>query len=265
MRQPKIVMIGGGSYGWAPNIVKDMMLTEGLGEAQFVLYDSNRSAAELVARVLGRVQEAVGNRATIVATDRQAEAFRGADYFIITISTGGLAAMAHDLAIPEKYGVYHTVGDTAGPGGWARLMRNFAVFRGLGEAINRYAPGAVVLNYSNPMATLTKILSHVCTGPVVGLCHGLFQNIEFLVEQYKLAGEDRVSVQYGGLNHFFWITAAKTEGRDLLADLRRRVRTRGLGELGRPVAADAAEIALQLIDQHADLGRIAADTHRRDE
>ena len=41
-----------------------------------------------------------------------------ADAVLITISTGGLDAMAHDLAIPERYGIYATVGDTAGPGGW---------------------------------------------------------------------------------------------------------------------------------------------------
>ena len=66
--------------------------------------------------------------------------------------------MAHDLAIPEKYGIFHTVGDTSGPGGWARLMRNFSVFKKLAEDINRHAPGAMVLNYSNPMTTLTQIL-----------------------------------------------------------------------------------------------------------
>ncbi len=36
---------------------------------------------------------------------------------MVTISTGGLQAMATDLSIPEEYGIYQTVGDTVGPGG----------------------------------------------------------------------------------------------------------------------------------------------------
>ena len=231
MKRPKIVLVGGGSNSWTPNIVKDMLLTESLQDAEFVLYDIDKPAAELVAAVLARVQDAIGTRATIVATDDRARAFRGAGYVIITISTGGFKAMAHDLAIPEDYGIYHTVGDTSGPGGWARLMRNFAVFQDLAGAVNRYAPGSMVLNYTNPMTTLTKVLCTLCDGPVVGLCHGLFENLAFIKRFYKLASEDDISVKYAGLNHFFWITEARVPGCDVVADLRRKLRTKSMTDL----------------------------------
>jgi alpha-galactosidase len=157
---------------------------------------------------------------------------------IITISTGGFDAMAHDIAIPEDYGIYHTVGDTSGPGGWARALRNIPVFVGLAETIGRYAPGAVVLNYTNPMTTLTKVLCDLYPGPAVGLCHGLFENLAFLKELYGLAGEDELSVRYAGLNHFFWITEIRTRKRDILADLNRRLRNSGVTELRREAYPD---------------------------
>ena len=233
MNRPKIVMIGGGSNSWAPNIVKDMLLTDPLQDSEFVLYDIDKKAADLVAAVLRRTQEQLGTKATVTSTDDRAAAFEGAAYFIITISTGGLNSMAQDLAIPEAYGIYHTVGDTSGPGGWARCIRNFDVFVDVAEAINRHAPGAVVLNYTNPMTTLTRVLCDLCTGPVVGLCHGLFENLAFIKDLYRIESEDLISARYAGLNHFFWITELHAKGRDLMANLNRRVRRTGLTALRR--------------------------------
>jgi len=238
MKRPRIVMVGGGSYSWAPRIVKDLMLTPSLRDAEFVLYDINRRAADRVAGALAHVQAEVGGESKVIPTDRRAKAFNGADYFVITISTGGLKSMAHDIAIPERYGIYHTVGDTSGPGGWARLVRNFGVIKKLAEDMNRHAPGAMVLNYTNPMSTLTDVLSRVCEGPVVGLCHGLFENLRFLKDFYRLKSEDELSVDYAGLNHFVWLTKIRTRRRDLLADLRRRLRRQSLTDLLAEAHAD---------------------------
>ena len=238
MKRKRIVIVGGGSNAWTPKIMSDLLLTPALQDAEYVLYDINKEASDLVLKFLTKLQAQLGTDARVTSTDQRAKAFKGGDYFLITISTGGYDSMAHDLAIPEEYGIYHTVGDTTGPGGWARLMRNFGVFRDLGEAINRYAPGAMVLNYSNPMSTLTAVLSAVCDGPVVGLCHGLFQNLRFLVKFYKLKSEDELAVQYAGLNHFFWITQARTRDRDLLADLRRRIRKQSFTDLLSEAHAD---------------------------
>jgi alpha-galactosidase len=251
----RICIVGGGSNAWAPKIVKDMMLTPGIADSTFVLYDIDRAAAELVAAFLRRLGTRLGTGASIEATDDRRRAFEGAGHFVITISTGGLDAMAHDLAIPEEYGIWHTVGDTSGPGGWARMLRNFPVFAGLARDIERFAPGAAVLNYTNPMAGLTDILSRACTGPVVGLCHGLFENLEFLAAHYGLADESELSVQYGGVNHFFWTTRVAARGREVLADLRSTVRRRGFTALMRESSPDPMgfrsqrELATALFDE----------------
>jgi alpha-galactosidase len=228
---PKIVIVGGGSNAWTPNLVKDMLLTEELSCAQFILYDIDKKASDLTKAFLDKLAKKLKVNCVIKSTDRLSTAFKDADYFIIAISTGGLTSMAHDLAIPEDYGIYHTVGDTSGPGGWARTIRNFSVFIHLAEAINRYAPNAVILNYTNPMVTLTKVLAQKCDGPVVGLCHGLFENIEAIQRLYKVESEEKINLQYAGLNHFFWITEANVDGVDILADIKRRLKRKKFGDL----------------------------------
>lgn len=233
----KIVIVGGGSVAWAPNVVRDMLLTPSLAHSHFVLLDTNRRASDLTKAFLEKLARELGSKATFTSTDRR-DAMRGADYVVITISTGGLDAMAHDLSIPEKFGIFHTVGDTSGPGGWARLIRNFDVFVSLAKDINRHARGAMVLNYTNPMTTLTDVLARLCHGPVVGLCHGLFENLALLKKLYRCRDENDLALQYGGINHFFWITAARVGRTDILADLTRRLRKQSFTDLLRFVHRD---------------------------
>ena len=214
-----------------------MLLMDALRDSTFVLFDIDKNASDRTAAFLERLKSVLGTRASFLSTDERAPAFEGADYFVITISTGGLKSMSRDLAVPEEYGIFHTVGDTSGPGGWARTIRNFDVFRSLASDFDRYAPGAVVLNYSNPMGTLTSVLARLYRGPVVGLCHGLFENLKFFTSYYRLGG-DELSVKYGGLNHFFWITEAKTRDCDIFSDLKDKVGRVGFTALLKEASGD---------------------------
>ncbi len=231
MKRKKIVIIGGGSRTWTSKIVKDMLLSDPIYGSEIVLYDIDKDASDLVASFLNKLNGILKTESRITSTDDREQAFRDADYFIITISTGGLKAMAHDLAIPEEYGIYHTVGDTSGPGGWARLLRNFEAFVSIARDINRYARGAMVLNYSNPMAGLTKILVKICESPVVGLCHGLFANLTFIKDYYKLSDESEISINYGGINHFIWSNKIRVKNTDVLQDLKEKVIQKGFTSL----------------------------------
>lgn len=237
MERIKIVMVGGGSVNWTPAIVRDLLLTPPLSNAEIVLLDTDARAAALTCAFLEKLAAELGVKPRF-STATRLDALKGAQYVIITISTGGLDAMGRDLAIPEKFGIYHTVGDTSGPGGWARLIRNFDVFVGLARAINQHCPRAFVLNYTNPMTTLTDVLCRLCKGPVIGLCHGLFENLALIKRLYKLESEEAISVRYAGLNHFFWITEARAGGVDVLADCARRLKRQSFTDLLKEAYAD---------------------------
>jgi alpha-galactosidase/6-phospho-beta-glucosidase family protein len=227
----RIVIVGGGSSGWSPKLLADLMLTPSLADSTYILHDLNVANAERILHFGRKLGQELGSPATIESEPDPEKAFAGADFVLITISTGGLDAMAHDLAIPEEYGIYHTVGDTVGPGGWARTLRNVPIFTDLAQRVNRLAPNAIILNYSNPMAQLTKTLALATDRPVVGLCHGLFDDLHFLQAFFDLSSEAEVTCTYGGINHFFWITSFSIRGEDGYPLLRENLNGRSLPEI----------------------------------
>lgn len=137
----------------------------------------------------------------------------GADFILITISTGGLDTMKHDLEIPEKYGIRHTVGDTVGPGGWSRCIRNVPVFYSIAGAVKRICPNAWILNMSNPLTPLTRVPSKYFGLKTIGMCPGVEEMVRTLV---GLAGFDpaaaRADFTVTGIDHGSWITGIYANG-----------------------------------------------------
>ncbi|MFD0670724.1 hypothetical protein [Cohnella sp. GCM10027633] len=228
---PKIVLVGGGSVNWTPKLLNDLTLTPSLAGARYTIYDKDEEAAGRMARLGEKLARDRGLAATFDYAMNEREAFAGASFFLITISTGELDAMAHDLDIPERYRIYQTVGDTVGPGGWARALRNIPVFAQLARSMERYAPNAVVLNYTNPLATLTKTFYAVSGLKTVGLCHGVFETYDALMNLFGLESEEEIKVRFGGTNHFFWILDMRIRGEDGYAMLRHRLKDKKLSEL----------------------------------
>jgi alpha-galactosidase/6-phospho-beta-glucosidase family protein len=214
----KIAFIGGGSQIWASTIIRDLIFKPGLDQVNLnlALLDTDRPRAQAVHELFEvKLREWEVNWAKTSPTDNPEQALEGADFVIIAISTGRLPAMKHDLEIPDKYGIYHTVGDTCGPGGWARALRNIPVFADYARQIKRLAPEAYVLNYTNPMGTLTKVLAEELGYPkVVGLCHSLFENYHILMAIFGLEREDQIKSRCGGLNHFFWMLDLEIDGQE---------------------------------------------------
>ena len=66
--------------------------------------------------------------------------------------------MAVDVHMPERLGIYQSVGDTAGPGGLMRALRTIPIYVRFAEAIKQYSPDAWDINYTNPMSLCVKTL-----------------------------------------------------------------------------------------------------------
>lgn len=238
MNAPKIVFVGGGSVSWGPNLLSDILHKPALAEAALVLVDHDLEAAELTERFVHKIAAERKLGATVSTAADLEQVAQGADFIMIAISTGGLEAMRHDLAIPEAYGIYQTVGDTVGPGGWARSLRNAPIFQRFAEISAKHCPDAAVLNYTNPMTVLTKVLTLGCLNRVVGLCHGLFESISLLKTLLKLKSEDDLRLKIAGINHFFWILAMSVHGKEGYAQLHSRLNGQPLAEVVSEVYTD---------------------------
>jgi len=223
MTHAKITIIGAGSYLWGPQFLVDFMLTPELTDAQLVLHDIDPDALDLVYRFGQLAKETLNSSLTVTQTLNRDDAIRDADYVILTISTGGLEAMRHDLEIPAGYGIMQPVGDTVGPGGISRTLRNVPVVADLARAMQRLCPDALLINYSNPMTTLTRTACRTSTVKCIGLCHELQGTYAVLRKTFDLPQETAFESITGGINHFTWILKLIIDGEEGFALIRSRL------------------------------------------
>ena len=219
MSASRIVLIGGGSFQWTPKIVADILSFPGLEKSTIILEDISAENLALTSAVVEKMIGESGKDFRLETTDNLEEALPGADFVIITISTGGLEAMEHDLEIPKKYSIFHSVGDTVGPGGWSRALRNIPVFQGFAEAIQTHCPDAWVINYTNPMTTLTRTLTKSGLKNVVGLCHEFLGVSDWLRRHFARNNFDGMEFVVTGINHFNWILKFTIDGQDVFPAL----------------------------------------------
>jgi Family 4 glycosyl hydrolase len=128
-----------------PRIIQDVALNQELRGGTVVLHDINDEALEDMYQWGTRALDVA--RAELEKTQRLEEALRGLD------------ATALDLEIPARYGVVQTVGDTVGPGGLFRGLRNIPVVVQIARAAEEHCADAVLLNLTNPLTVLTRAVS----------------------------------------------------------------------------------------------------------
>ena len=196
----KIVIIGGGSVLWTPRLGCDFLMEKSLDGSELILHDIDRDAAELCAKYLRCANKQLGTHWKIRVSSLD-NALKNADRVLVSISTGGFEAMACDYDIPEKYGVYHTVGDTTGPGGISRSLRNIPVFIHLAQKMNRLCPDAWMLHVTNPLTQLTRAVEKSGLIRCVGMCHEYTGALNGLREFFGVK-EHEIDSLCVGVNHF---------------------------------------------------------------
>jgi alpha-galactosidase len=209
----KVTIIGGGSYQWGPELMADLFGTPALAGMELVLEDINPEPFPKMEALAHRLNEAMGASATISTSTDQRQAMEGADFVLVCISTGAFRSMAVDLDVPAKYGITQTVGDTVGPGGINRALRNIPVLVGIGRDMEQVCPDAWMFNITNPMTALTRSVCRETSIKTVGLCHEVGN---FCMDLAIALGRPAEAVQptVMGINHFPVLTALEVDGAD---------------------------------------------------
>lgn len=234
----KIVLVGGGSYAWAPQFVRDLITAPAFADCVIVLHDIDPAPLALVYTLGQQLIADRGAACRLEQTTDLAEALAGAHAVILTITTGGLEAMRADIELPAKYGIYQSVGDTVGPGGLARALRNIPVVVELAQAMARYCPDAVLLNYTNPMTTLCRAVTRETPIQTVGLCHEFLGLRQVIQETFAVADPAEIEARVAGINHLIWLLELKVRGQDVLAQFGARL---SAGAERRPGSAPDAD------------------------
>jgi len=233
-RQKRITFIGGGSYQWVPVLFRDLAVNKSLQGCSFVLHDIDADRNEELAGICQTIAQKVESSIHIDTENSLSSAISGADIVVLCISTGGLDAMEHDIEIPKKYGIYQPVGDSTGPGGISRTLRNVPVVVQIAQEMEQYCPDAWLLNLSNPMDQIVKAISQTTSIKVVGLCH---EYMGFMSKAQEWLGfenfQKTCSATIAGINHFAWITQLNIHGEDGLALLKRFHSEGGVGTLSK--------------------------------
>jgi len=148
---------------------------------------------------------------------------------IVTISTGGFDSMAVDIDVPARHGIRQSVGDSVGPGGINRALRNIPVLAGIGHDMEECCPDALLLIISNPMTTLTLAVCRETSIKTVGLCHEVGNFCMVLAIAF---GKPHTAIRpvVTGVNHFPVVTELDIDGEEGFGQLRAMVEE--LGGLG---------------------------------
>ncbi len=221
----KIAFIGAGSFGFTRTLVRDILTFPAFRDCHIALMDIDDRRLQYIERAVKKIVAAGGYPAKVTATKSRAEALEGADGVLVTILAGGVQVWRHDVEIPKKYGVDINVGDTRGPSGIFRALRTIPVMMGILKDVERYCPGAVMLNYTNPMAMLCRAMQESSSVSVTGLCHSV-QGTADMLARWIGAPMDEVTYLCAGINHQAFYLEYKWKGRDAYPLIRQAIETR---------------------------------------
>ena len=214
MRTQKIVIIGAGSTEFTPGLLADLVTSDQLQDTEVALVDIDPEAVDTMTRLAQRMSQARGAGLKVSGTIDRREALPGADFVTTTIAMGGARAWEADVRIPEKYGVFQTVGDSVGPGGVFRALRHVPEIVGIARDMEELCPDAWLFNYTNPLSAIVRGVHKATSIKCAGLCHGVLHTREVIARDLGYAVHD-VNVVFAGVNHLCWLLDLRHEGTDV--------------------------------------------------
>lgn len=210
----KIALLGGGGLR-TPLLMHGIAQAQStLGVCEIALYDIDPRRAALMQKLGEEVMRGSGIQISAPATVE--ETVDGARFVLSSVRVGGIEARARDERITIDHGLAGQ--ETTGPGGIAMALRTIPVALSHARVIERYAPAAWLINFTNPAGLITQAISNHTNVKVVGICDTpaeLFHRIAWAL------GEpfEEMEFRYAGLNHLGWVRDVIFRGNSILARL----------------------------------------------
>lgn len=233
MARIKLTYIGGGSTR-APGTVASLIVRgAAFSGSEVVLVDLDPDHLEVVERLARRMAVARDLDLRITSTTDRLEGLRDADIVLASFRPGGFEARVLDEQIPLRHGIVGQ--ETQGPGGFFMALRSIAVLRDIMADIERVAPRATLINYTNPVNIVSEAITHHSPIPTISLCEG---PITFPADIARFAGLDpaRLDATLIGLNHTGWTVRHEYDGEDVIDRIRAAADERAIRPSADPIA-----------------------------
>lgn len=215
----KVAVIGGGS-SYTPELINGFLERTGsFPLTELWLMDIASERLDVVGGFAQRIVEAKGNPFAVHLSTDQRDAVRGARYVITQLRIGGMQARREDEYLGQRHGLIGQ--ETTGVGGMAKALRTIPVILNLARDMRELAPGALLVNFTNPSGLVTEALSrHAPDVPTVGVCNspittkmGILHGLER--RQGVSIAPERAELKTLGLNHLSWYRGFVLDGADI--------------------------------------------------
>jgi 6-phospho-beta-glucosidase len=211
----KLAILGGGGVR-IPAFIRGVLSSRAAAFDKISLFEPDEFRRKTTGRLAVELAVTLGQPDVVQLTSDVEEAFSGADFVFSAIRVGGDQARVVDEEVALRRGIVGQ--ETVGPGGCAMALRTIPVLLSYCELLARCAPGAVLINFTNPVGVITQAVSQYSSVRVVGVCDTPSGALDRLA-RFLGADRGRVAYSYGGLNHLGWITSFAADGQERIGTL----------------------------------------------
>jgi len=212
----KLTIVGGGGFR-VPLLHGALLARRDVFRVDdLVLHDVDDGRLGRIATVLRGQAAEHGDGVPFRTTTDLSDAVEGADFVFCAIRTGGLEGRVVDESVPLAHGVLGQ--ETTGPGGIGFALRTIPAMVDLAETMAARAPGAWLVNFTNPAGMVTEAVGPVLGDRAIGIC----DTPSSLCRRVAAAlGRDPAALwfDYFGLNHLGWLRGVYDGGTDRLPEL----------------------------------------------
>lgn len=236
VQSPKVTVIGAGSLFFGRQAIWQMVDSPHLNGGTLALVDNDAQRLEKMAALAEKVVAAAGVKLRVEAASHWRDALPGSDFVVLSFAADTVRYRGLDCQISEKYGIRMCSGDTIGPGGILRAMRELPLIMHCLGDIERLCPEAWAINYINPSAVHGMAIARYAPGvKSFALCDSLHMP-HVKLKYAKLAGiiaderdwnadlDGAFDLRITGVNHFTWLLKAEYQGSDVSAGIAESLR-----------------------------------------
>ena len=211
----KLLLLGSGIR--TPLLIHGLLRrADALDLRELTLFDTDHERLAIMEWLACDIVRRNGGSFAVRRATSLEDAADGADFIFSAIRVGQEGSRVADERIALDAGVLGQ--ETTGAGGFSMALRTIPVLLEYARTLERVAPQAWFVNFTNPAGLITQALRNETGLKVVGICDTPTA-MRTSIARYLGRPLDDVFIDYVGLNHLGWIRDVAVDGRSRQREL----------------------------------------------